>query len=138
MVVIVVSSAWAVWQWAGQERSGAGQPQAGTVVHRVRSGDLEILVLSPAGRLQQGRNAFSLEFRSAVGASLVDVGLVRATANMTMPGMVMPSGMEVRPSGVPGRYEGTADFGMAGAWPISVEWDGPRGRGSVSFEGNVQ
>jgi hypothetical protein len=52
--------------------------------------------------------------------------------------MVMPSGMQVRPSGTSGRYDGTAEFGMAGAWPMALEWNGPAGQGSVSFEGAVQ
>ena len=37
-----------------------------------------------------------------------------------------------------GRYAATAEFGMAGAWQLALEWDGPAGRGSVTFEGNVQ
>jgi hypothetical protein len=57
---------------------------------------------------------------------------------MPMPGMVMSSGMQLQPTGIPGRYMGTADFGMAGAWQFAVEWDGPAGRSSASFEGNVQ
>jgi len=39
---------------------------------------------------------------------------------------------------VPGRYQATAEFGMAGAWPMALQWDGPAGRGSVNFEGMVQ
>jgi hypothetical protein len=27
---------------------------------------------------------------------------------------------------------------MAGAWQMSIEWDGPAGKGTVSFEGGVQ
>ena len=94
-------------------------------------------MLSPDGTLRQGRNSFTIEFRSAAGA-LVDVGSVSASANMSMPGMVMPGGVQMRPTAVPGRYEGTAEFGMAGAWPISIEWNGPAGQGSVNVEGTVQ
>jgi hypothetical protein len=50
----------------------------------------------------------------------------------------MPGGVELRQTSVPGRYEVTAEFGMAGAWQMALEWDGPAGRGSVSFEGAVQ
>jgi hypothetical protein len=57
---------------------------------------------------------------------------------MPMPGMVMSSGLQVTPTGVAGRYAATAEFGMAGAWQMRVEWDGPAGRGSASFEGTVQ
>jgi AcrB/AcrD/AcrF family protein/YtkA-like protein len=115
----------------------APQSQAGTTVTQVRSGDLTVVLLSPTGTLHQGRNTFTIEFRSA-GGSLVDVGTVRASANMPMPGMVMSGGLEVSRSGVPGRYQATAEFGMAGAWQMTVEWDGPVGHSSVNFQGPVQ
>jgi hypothetical protein len=57
---------------------------------------------------------------------------------MTMPGMVMSGGLRVAATPVKGRYTATAEFGMAGAWQMLVEWDGPAGRGSASFEGAVQ
>ena len=113
------------------------QSQAGRTVTQVRSGDLTVVLLSPTGTLHQGRNTFTIEFRSASG-SLVDVGTARASANMTMPGMVMSGGTEVRGTSVPGRYQATAEFGMAGAWPMTVEWDGPAGHNSVNFQGPVQ
>ena len=88
--------------------------------------------------LHQGRNTFTIEFRSVDRDALVDVGVVRASANMVMPGMVMPSGMQIEASGTPGRFEGTAEFGMAGGWQMAIEWNGRAGQGSVSFEGAVQ
>ena len=57
---------------------------------------------------------------------------------MAMPGMVMSGGLEVQRTTVTGRYDATAEFGMAGAWHMAIEWDGPAGRGSVNFEGTVQ
>ena len=57
---------------------------------------------------------------------------------MAMPGMVMSSGLQLQPTAVPGRYTAIAEFGMAGAWHMSVEWDGPAGRGSANFDGGVQ
>jgi Cu(I)/Ag(I) efflux system membrane protein CusA/SilA len=135
LIALIAAGTWIAIQF----NSGGVEPATeGTVVQRMRSGDLSVLVVSPTGTLRQGRNAFALEFRDAQNGSLVDVGAVRAAANMPMPGMVMSSGMQVRRSGVPGRYEGTAEFGMAGAWQMAVEWDGPRGRGSLAFEGSVQ
>jgi Cu(I)/Ag(I) efflux system membrane protein CusA/SilA len=108
-----------------------------TTVQEMTAGDLRIVLLSAAGSLKQGRNAYTIEFRSRDG-TLVDVGTVRATANMPMPGMVMPAGVELHRTSVAGRYEATAEFGMAGAWQMALEWDGPAGRGSVNFEGAVQ
>jgi Cu(I)/Ag(I) efflux system membrane protein CusA/SilA len=110
---------------------------AGQVVQTVRAGDMTIVVRSPTSTLRTGRNAFTIEFRSSSGA-LVDVGTVRVGATMTMPGMAMSGNVQVRPSDVPGRFAATADFGMAGSWPINVEWNGPAGRGSASFQGSVQ
>ena len=136
LLTVVTAGAAVVWL----ARSGAPQTGASTdggVVHTVRSGAIDVVVLSPTGTLRSGRNEFTIEFRSASGA-LVDVGTVRVGANMTMPGMVMPGNAQVQPSGVAGRYAVTADFGMAGAWPITIEWDGPAGRGAVAFEGSVQ
>jgi hypothetical protein len=106
-------------------------------VQTVPAGDLQIVLRAPAAALRQGRNTFMIEFRRADG-TLVDVGTVRGSANMAMPGMVMSSGLQVAPGGVPGRYAATAEFGMAGTWPMSIEWSGPAGQGSVNFQGSVQ
>jgi hypothetical protein len=108
------------------------------VIQTVRAGDLDVVLLSPTGTLRQGRNAFTIEFRRTGTNALVEVGSVRASANMPMPGMVMSGGLQVAPTGVPGRYSATAEFGMAGAWQMAIEWDGPAGKGSINFEGGVQ
>jgi Cu(I)/Ag(I) efflux system membrane protein CusA/SilA len=136
-VVLVALISFAVWR----TRQGDNEPaarSAGAVVQTIRAGDLDIALLSPTGTLRQGRNSFTFEFRRTGTTALVDVGSVRASANMTMPGMVMSGGVQVTPTGVPGRYAATAEFGMAGAWPMSIEWNGPAGQGSVNFQGGVQ
>ena len=136
LLTVVTSGAAAIWF----VRSGAPQTETSTdggVVHTVRSGGIDVIVRSPTGTLRSGRNAFTIEFRAASGA-LVDVGAVRVNANMAMPGMVMPGNAQVQPSREAGRYPVTAEFGMAGAWPITIEWDGPAGRGAVTFDGSVQ
>ena len=136
-LLTVVTAGAAVSWWV---RSGAPQTETSTdagVVHTVRSGEIDVIVRSPTGTLRSGRTAFTVEFRATSGA-LVDVGTVRVAANMAMPGMVMPGNAEVQPSGVPGRYAATAEFGMAGTWPITIDWDGPAGRGAVTFDGSVQ
>jgi copper/silver efflux system protein len=136
VAVAVLSTAMIVWRQARQG-TAAGAPSAGSVVQRLHSGNLDILLLSPTGTLHQGRNTFSFEFRHADG-SLVDVGTVRASGNMPMPGMVMSSGLQVQRTAIPGRYDAAAEFGMAGAWHMGIEWDGPAGHGSINFEGAVQ
>ena len=106
-------------------------------IQRVRSGDLDIVLLSEDGALNQGKDAFVIEFRKSDG-SLQDVGTVTTSANMPMPGMTMPGSVQVARSDVPGRYRATGEFGMAGGWQMKVDWSGAAGQGSVSFDGTVQ
>jgi Cu(I)/Ag(I) efflux system membrane protein CusA/SilA len=120
-----------------QSSSGTTAVSMGQVVQRISAGNLQIALLSPNGTLRQGRNVFTIEFRSADG-KLVDAGAVHASGNMAMPGMAMSSGLRTQRTSTAGRYEATAEFGMAGAWHMTIGWDGPAGKGSVNFEGAVQ
>ncbi len=135
-MVIVVAVAIASWRHA-KPPGGANARAAGQVVQQVNAGGVRISLLSPTGTLHQGRNVFTIEFRSGDGR-LVDAGAVRASGNMAMPGMVMSSGLQLRRTDVVGRYRASAEFGMAGAWHMAIEWEGPAGSGSVNFEGTVQ
>ncbi len=103
-------------------------------LQKVRSGDVDVVLLSETGTLAQGRNSFVLEFRSADGR-LRDVGAVRATATMPMAGMAPMFGtLDLRASDAPGRYLVNGEFGMTGTWQIKVEWQG----GSATLSGAVR
>ena len=137
ILALVAVTSFGVWR----TRPGVAEPtapRAGAVVQTIRAGDLDIVLLSPSGTLRQGRNSFTFEFRRTGTTTLVDAGSVRASANMSMPGMVMSGGLQVAPTGVPGRYAATAEFGMAGNWQMAIEWSGPASQGSVNFQGGVQ
>jgi copper/silver efflux system protein len=138
VLALLVVGGFVVWRARGPSVNGTREAQRADVVVSVRAGGLDVRLRSPSGALRQGRQAFTIEFTRVGTQTLVDVGTVRMTATMPMPGMVMPSGVEVTPTGVPGRYAATAEFGMAGAWQMAVEWNGAAGRGSVNFEGGVQ
>ncbi|HET7216411.1 MAG TPA: efflux RND transporter permease subunit, partial [Vicinamibacterales bacterium] len=136
---VIGLAALAILVWRQRAPANGGlSPEIAAVVQTVRAGDLDVVLLSPTGALHQGRNAFTIEFRRAGTSTLVDVGTVRASANMSMPGMAMSGGLQIERPAVPGRYGATAEFGMAGAWRMAIEWDGPAGKGSVNFEGGVQ
>jgi len=135
VLVLVAAASMVVWRHARQQHVAASV-SADHVVQTVRSEDLEVAILSPTGTLHQGRNTFAIEFRSPNG-DLVDVTAVRASANMAMPGMAMSGDLEVHRTSA-GRYVATAEFAMAGAWHMAIEWTGPAGHGSVNFEGTVQ
>ena len=109
-----------------------------TELQRIRSGTLEVVLLSPRDALRHGKDEFTIEFRGASDSRLVDVGEVRGRASMTMAGTPMFGGLDVKRSNVAGRYAATGEFSMAGTWRLSIEWDGPAGRGSIAFSGAVQ
>ena len=81
-----------------------------------------------------GTEHIQFEFRATNGR-LVDVGTVRASGNMPMPGMVMSSGHPGQRTQIAGRYDATAEFGMAGAWHMTLEWDGPAGPAGSTSKG---
>ena len=106
-------------------------------VQRIHSGALDVVLLSPTGALRQGKDSFFLEFRAADG-QLVDAGTVNVNATMVMAGMApMLGGTTVNPTSTKGRYEVASDLNMAGNWRLSVDWNGPAGRGSASLSGTV-
>jgi hypothetical protein len=116
---------------------GGGADSGLKEVQRVKSGAMDIVLLSEDGTLNQGKDTFVIEFRQADG-TLVDAGTVMTSANMAMPGMTMPGSVQVERADVPGRYRANGDFSMAGAWKMRVDWNGPAGQGSASFDGTVQ
>jgi Cu(I)/Ag(I) efflux system membrane protein CusA/SilA len=136
VVAILAIVLFGIWRWGGVKQ--ADTADAGAIVHTERAGDLEILLRATGGALRTGRNVFWIEFRRAADKTLVDPGPIRASANMTMPGMVMSGGLRVSGTTVPGRFQATADFGMAGAWQMVIEWNDAAGPRSVAFQGMVQ
>ena len=108
-----------------------------TELQNVRSGALDVVLLSPREALRHGKDDFVVEFRSA-DRKLVDAGDVRATATMPMAGMPMFGSIAVKRTDTPGRYRADGEFPMAGTWRVGIEFDGPAGKGSVTFTGTVQ
>jgi hypothetical protein len=50
----------------------------------------------------------------------------------------MTGDTKVMPSAQRGVYDVAGNFGMSGAWQMTLEWNGPAGRGSANFNGSVQ
>jgi len=134
IILLVVIPTVIIWRGANDRPAVLPNDQ---VIHQLKSGDLTIAIKSDTGAFHQGRNSFTIEFRSARTNQPVDAGDVRLTSAMTMPGMAMSGGIEVKPLSV-GRYRASGDFGMSGAWRFSLEWNGPAGSGSLSFNGDVR
>ena len=58
--------------------------------------------------------------------------------DMNMAGMVMHAGSDFKPTGTPGQYRAKITPDMAGGWTASLRYEGPRGKGNVSFAVNVK
>ena len=101
---------------------------------RARSGNLDVVLLSDDGTLTHGKDALTVEFRTTSGGNLVDVGTVKAGATMPMAGMApMLGSVFLESTDTPGRYTAETDLSMAGGWQLKLEWDGPAGRGTATF-----
>jgi hypothetical protein len=121
---------WVVLATAGCAKDGVALQE----LQRVRSGDVDVVLLAPEAGLKQGKSSFTLEFRGASDAALVDVGTIRLAASMPMPGMgPMFGDVVAQPPGTPGRYLVSSDLEMAGTWRITVEWTAPPGLGTAAF-----
>ena len=108
-----------------------------TEIQRVRSGTLDVVVLSTHEALKQ-KDSVTIEFRSTSNGNLVDVGDVKGSASMSMSGTPMLGSVDVKRGDQPGRYTADMQLDMAGTWRLSLEWKGPAGQGSASFSSSVQ
>jgi len=140
IVILVVASLGLIGAWRIRQRAEASaQPQpAGSVLQTVTAGDLAITLSNSSGALRQGANNFRIEFRSSRTNTPVNVGDVTLNAAMTMPGMAMTGTTSITPGERPGIYEAKGNFAMSGSWDMTLEWNGPAGRGSAAFKGSVQ
>lgn len=102
-------------------------------IHTQKTKDLVISLMSESGQWKPGKNSFGLEFASAKDKQPVDVGKVTLSTSMAMPGMApMVAGATVTPE-KPGRYAGTIQFPDGGTRQVTINWDGPAGKGSTKF-----
>ena len=107
-------------------------------LQRLKTGELEVVLWSPHDGLRHGSDTFTIDFRSSSEGKLIDVGSVRSSAKMPMPGMAMFGNIEVHRTNVAGRYAADTKLEMGGTWRMTIEWDGPTGHGSLNFSQSVQ
>ena len=102
-------------------------------LQRIRADGVDVVLLTGDGTLSHGKDALTVEFRR--GEELVDVGSVKAAATMPMAGLPdMLGSVFVERGDAPGRYTAETDLSMSGGWRLTLEWDGPAGKGSASFQ----
>jgi Cu(I)/Ag(I) efflux system membrane protein CusA/SilA len=130
ILVALGAGGYFAWQKFGPLRTGG--PITGTAFATQTVNGLTVTLIHPKGQLIYAENDFLIEFRE-VGGALVDVGTVTFVLDMNMPGMVMHNSATVKPTRTPGQYRASLKPDMAGDWTAKVEYDGPHGKGSVSF-----
>jgi len=133
ILILLAVGGYFAWQKFGPT---AGGPISGTPFATQTVNSLTVTLVHPKGQLIHAKNEFLIEFRDA-GGELVDVGTVRFALDMNMPGMVMHNAATVKPTGTPGKYRASIKPDMAGDWMVKLEYDGPRGKGEISFTVNV-
>jgi hypothetical protein len=102
-------------------------------IHTQKTKDAVITLKSETGQWKPGPNKFVLELTTPDGQPL-DAGKATLSTSMTMPGMgPMIAGATVTPDTTPGRYLGTISFPDSGVRQVTVNWDGPGGKGSARF-----
>ena len=137
IAVAAASSGYVLWQHArGPAAAMAGSELGAPFATRSASG-LTINFYHSGGGLKLANNTVLIEFRDAASGAPADVGTVKFALDMNMPGMVMHSGSTITPGGGIGRYQARIKPDMAGDWTAKLDYDGPRGQGSVSFTVNV-
>lgn len=103
------------------------------VIHTQKTKDAVITLKSETGQWKPGPNKFVLEFTTPAGQPL-DAGKVTLSTSMSMPGMgPMIAGATLTPDKAPGRYVGMVSFPDSGTRQVTVNWDGPGGKGSARF-----
>src|SRR3954470_21911182 len=79
-------------------------------LQRTSSGNLDVVLLAADDALPAGKSQATIEFQARADHHLVDVGAVKASATMPMPGFSpMLGSMFVNRSDTPGRYMLEAD-----------------------------
>ena len=107
-------------------------------VQRVRSGNVDVILLSPDGLVHQ-KETLIIEFHKPSTGDLVDVGNVKVNTTMPMPGMAPMFGTaNIRPGDTPGRYLMESAMEMSGSWRVVIDWTGATEMGHVALNATVQ
>lgn len=95
---------------------------------------LTVSLATADGVLRHGNSQFMLTFADASGKP-VDVGAVALTFHMPQMGTMaeMNDQASFTTTATPGIYNGKVQIQVAGEWQTKITYDGPAGRGQVTF-----
>jgi hypothetical protein len=134
-LAFVVAGGW----YLRMHRAGApgpmGDAQTGSGSSALPTKTINGITISFHGQFRTPQSEIQIEFKNAQD-QLVDVGRVRLTLDMNMPGMVMHD--EATVIGKAGQYTAKIKLQMGGDWIAKLTYDGPQGSGQTSFKVSVK
>ena len=113
--------------------SDAGLP-TGKVIKAVPVGNLTAALSNENGVLKHGNQELMLSFTDASGKP-VDVGAVSLSFHMPQMGSMaaMTDAVTFTTTNTPGVYRGKVDIEVGGEWQGQLAYEGPAGKGKVTF-----
>ena len=111
----------------------------GKVIKSAAAGNLTVSLATSDAVLKKGDAAFTLSFTDS-SSKPIEVGAVALTFHMPQMGTMqaMNAAATFTTTDTPGVYRGKAKIDMAGEWQAQITYDGPAGRGQVSFPVTAQ
>ena len=94
--------------------------------------DLTVRLSDHDGKLRQGDNETTIEFRDAK-ARLVDVGKVNLQIDNNMQGAQTHRDVVVERTATRGLYRAKIQLDVSGDWNMKISYDGPHGKGETTF-----
>jgi len=94
--------------------------------------DLIVRVSDRDGKLRQGDNETTIEFRGAK-ARLVDVGKVNLQIDSNIPGTQTHRDVVVERTATRGLYRAKIQLDTSGDWNLKISYDGPHGKGETTL-----
>ena len=131
---LIISTAFALLVIAAACGTKNGSTQTGKPIATVTVNNLTATLSNDAGQMKQGEQEVTLAFTDSSGKP-VDVGAV--SLNFHMPAMggmaAMNEAVTFTTTGTPGVYNGKVNIAMAGEWQGQLAYEGPAGKGKVTF-----
>jgi len=111
----------------------AGMP-TGKTIKAVPVGNLTATLSNENGVLKLGNQELMLSFTDASGKP-VDVGAVSLSFHMPQMGSMaaMTDAVTFTTTNAPGVYRGKVDIEVGGEWQAQLAYEGPAGKGKVTF-----
>jgi len=134
VLAIVVLGGWYLRSHEGGMGESSTKVTGGAMGGGLSPKKINRLTVSFRGEMRMLQSEIQIEFKDAQG-KLQDVGMVKLSLDMNMPGMVMHDNATVLGEG--GKYTAKVTPSMRGDWNARLSYNGPTGSGATTFKVTV-